>query len=119
MEEYKELLSKIKQALEQLDYSEEYEEHRYLQLEDRIVEIIKEVLCDPSLTPSQQDILFKGASMILGWYIETRSDVERYLPQIHSLLTDQLITQAQYDFFQENMNIEWEDYRTFESDDSF
>lgn len=92
-------------ALEELDKASEYNEGKYITLQNSLISIIQQTLTDNSLSQADKENVFSEASSLLGGYIGCVEDVERYFPQIEALYSKGLITAEQLDFFDSNMNI--------------
>lgn len=92
-------------ALEELDKASEYNEGKYITLQNSLISIIQQTLTDSSLSQADKENVFSKASSLLGSYIGCVEDVERYFPQIEALYSKGLITTEQLDFFDSNMNI--------------
>lgn len=105
MESYKKQIQSIRIALKELDNASEYNEDRYIALQDNLVSIIQQALTDSILQQTAKEIVFSEASCLLGSYIGCVEDVERYFPQLEALYSKGLITAEQLESFDSNMNI--------------
>lgn len=105
MENYNKQIQSIRMALEELDKASEYNEGKYITLQNSLISIIQQTLTDNSLSQADKENVFSEASSLLGGYIGCVEDVERYFPQIEALYSKGLITAEQLDFFDSNMNI--------------
>lgn len=92
-------------ALEELDKASEYNEGKYITLQNSLISVIQQILIDSSLSQADKENMFSEASSLLGSYIGCVEDVERYFPQIEALYSKGLITAEQLNFFDSNMNI--------------
>lgn len=105
MENYNKQIQSIRMALEELDKASEYNEGKYITLQNSLISIIQQTITDSSLSQADKENVFSEASSLLGGYIGCVEDVERYFPQIEALYSKGLITVEQLDFFDSNMNI--------------
>ncbi|WP_289766536.1 hypothetical protein [Bacteroides acidifaciens] len=105
MENYKKQIQSIRIALEELDNAVEFNEDKYITLQNSLISIIQQALTDSTLQQADKENVFSEASSLLGSYIGCVEDVERYLPQLEALYSNGLITEKQLDFFDSNMNI--------------
>lgn len=105
MENYKKQIQSIRIALEELDNASEYNEDKYITLQNSLISIIQQALTDSTLQQTDKENVFSEASRLLGSYIGCVEDVERYFPQLEALYSKGLITSEQLDFFDSNMNI--------------
>ena len=104
MENYKKQIQSIRMALKELDNASEYNEDKYIALQNSLVSIIQQALTDSTLQQADKGNVFSEASSLLGSYIGCFEDVERYFPQLEALYSKGLITAEQLDFFDSNMN---------------
>lgn len=105
MENYKNQIQSIRIALEEMDNASEYNEDKYIALQNSLISIIQQALTDSTLQQADKENVFSEASSLLGSYIGCVEDVERYFPQLEALYSKGLITAEQLDFFDSNMNI--------------
>ena len=105
MENYNKQIQSIRMALEELDKASEYNEGKYITLQNSLISVIQQILIDSSLSQADKENMFSEASSLLGSYIGCVEDVERYFPQIEALYSKGLITAEQLNFFDSNMNI--------------
>lgn len=105
MENYKKQIQSIRIALEELDNAAEFNEDKYIALQNSLISIIQQALTDSTLQQADKENVFSEASSLLGSYIGCVEDVERYFPQLEALYSNGLITAKQLDFFDSNMNI--------------
>lgn len=105
MENYKKQIQSIRIALEELDNAVEFNEDKYIALQNSLISIIQQALTDSTLQQADKENVFSEASSLLGSYIGCVEDVERYFPQLEVLYSNGLITAKQLDFFDSNMNI--------------
>lgn len=105
MENYKKQIQSIRIALEELDNAVEFNEDKYIALQNSLISIIQQALTDSTLQQADKENVFSEASSLLGSYIGCVEDVERYFPQLETLYSNGLITEKQLDFFDSNMNI--------------
>lgn len=101
----KKQIQSIRIALEELDNASEYNEDKYISLQDSLISIIQQALTDNALQQADKENVFSEASSLLGSYIGCVEDVERYFPQVETLYSKGLISAEQLDFFDNNMNI--------------
>ena len=87
------------------DNASEYNEGKYLTLQDSLISIVQQTLTDSTLSQADKENVYSEASSLLGSYIGCVEDVERYFLQIEALYSKGLITAEQLDFFDSNMNI--------------
>ena len=107
MENYKKQIQSIRMALEELDNASEYNEGKYLTLQESLISIVQQALTNSTLSQTDKENVYSEASSLLGSYIRCVEDVERYFPQIEALYSKGLITAEQLDFFDSNMNGRW------------
>lgn len=105
MENYKKQIQSVRIELEELDNASEYNEDKYITLQDSLISIIRQALTDSTLQQADKENVCSEASSLLGSYIGCVEDVERYFPQLEALYSKGLITAEQLDFFESNMNI--------------
>lgn len=105
MGNYNKQIQSIRMALEELDKASEYNEGKYITLQNGLISIIQQTLTDSSLSQADKENVYSEASSLLGGYIGCVEDVERYFPQIEALYSKGLITAEQLDSFDSNMNI--------------
>ena len=105
MDNYKKQIQSVRIVLEELDNASEYDEDKYVALQDSLISIIQQVLTDSVLKQADKENVFSEASSLLGRYIGCAEDVEKYFPQLEALYSKGLITAEQLDFFDSNMNI--------------
>mgnify|MGYP000826531572 CR=1 FL=1 len=105
MEKYKKQIQSIQTVLKELDNASEYNEDKYVALQNSLISIIQQALTDSTLQQVDKESVFSEAGSLLENYIGCVEDVERYYPQIEALYSKGLITAEQLDFFDSNMNI--------------
>lgn len=105
MENYKKQIQSIRISLEELDNASEYDEDKYIALQNSLILIIQQALTDSTSQQADKENVFSEASSLLGSYIGCVEDVERYFPQLEALYSKGLITAEQLNFFDSNMNI--------------
>lgn len=88
-----------------MDNAVEFNEDKYIALQNSLISIIQQALTDSTLQQADKENVFSEASSLLGSYIGCVEDVERYFPQLETLYSNGLITEKQLDFFDSNMNI--------------